>query len=458
MPITLNSPKLADPKSLAYQMHKKQQDRKRRKNPFVPELFERYFRRNEGTTDYATIPEVTLAGDFVIEFDFLPALDSDMRIMGEVGLVTNYIRYEGSTGKDIVIVGSGFSVRFSGTGIQLNTINTLSISRVGSQYSLIVNGGESILVTGSLDSIRYDSIYAGNSFQNVSGILANLKIYDNGTLIRGYPLDDNSDILRNRATVLGGDQAINPPSELGDGWTDNGDGSYTCDGSQSVGTLLRFTNAQFNAGDNVLTRFEIVSRTSGDIKVSIQGSTADGPSISSVGNYSHVSDITASTSTYGLSAGSTFVGTVRAISIRQADGYGTVINGNASDWGLFQQQATGEWLGQELATSSSIDVLSPDIESDPYRFWNSGAVISGLNYRCGLNIQGNSSAQTGWASNGGIPFTQPFHRNDFSDGFAGGDFISTASVNTQVFYRYNTPVGSVAAINQITLKEVLNVA
>ena len=50
-------------------MHKKQQDRKARKN-FTPELFERFFRRNEGTTDHATIPSVTLAANFVIEFSF----------------------------------------------------------------------------------------------------------------------------------------------------------------------------------------------------------------------------------------------------------------------------------------------------------------------------------------------------------------------------------------------------
>lgn len=229
MEIKLNSPKYAEAQSLQYQMYKKQTDRKKRKN-FTPELFERYFRRNEGTTDYATIPEVTLSGDFVIEGDFLPASDSDMRIFGEVGLIDNYIRYEGATSKDIVIVGAGFSVRFSGTEIQKSVINSLSISRVGSQYSLIVNGGAAILVTGSLDSIRYDSLYAGNSFQNLAGILANLKIWDNGTLIRDYPLDDNSDDLRELAS-----------------------------------------------GQN-----------------------------------------------------------------------GTVINGNASDWGLFQQQATGEWLGQEL--------------------------------------------------------------------------------------------------------------
>ena len=30
---------------------------------------------------------------------------------------------------------------------------------------------------------------------------------------------------------------------------------------------------------------------------------------------------------------------------------GTVINGNASDWGLYAQQATGEWLGQELVVN-----------------------------------------------------------------------------------------------------------
>ena len=68
---TLNSPKYADPKSLAFQMYKKQQDRKQRINPYVPQLEQRYFRRNEGSTYSATIPDVTHAGDFVIVFNAL---------------------------------------------------------------------------------------------------------------------------------------------------------------------------------------------------------------------------------------------------------------------------------------------------------------------------------------------------------------------------------------------------
>mgnify|MGYP003146560422 CR=1 FL=1 len=37
---------------------------------------------------------------------------------------------------------------------------------------------------------------------------------------------------------------------------------------------------------------------------------------------------------------------------------GVVINGNADDWGLFQQQEDGDWLGQELVTNGGFDTDS----------------------------------------------------------------------------------------------------
>lgn len=229
MPISLNSPKYADVNSLAYQMHKKQQNRKRRKNPFVPELFERHFRRNEGTTDYATIPEVALAGDFRIVFDLLTT-DSGAAnvIIGNSASATPNIRTasSGVLAYNLPTGGSGSIV--INDGIFHNVI----IELIGTTLTIDIDGVNDVSVTIAPASITFDVLYR-NTFGNYfAGIIANLKIYDAGTLVRDYKLNDNTSILADSAS-----------------------------------------------GED-----------------------------------------------------------------------GTVINGNASDWGLFQQQTTGEWLGQELVT------------------------------------------------------------------------------------------------------------
>jgi len=393
----------------------------------------RYFRRNEGTTDYATIPEVTLAGSWEIEFDFLPASDSDMRIFGEVGIVDNYIRYEGASSKDIVIVGDGFSIRFSGTEIQKSVINSLSISRVGSQYSLIVNSGAAILVTGSLDSIRYDSIYAGNSFQNVSGILSNLKIWDNGTLIRDYPLDDNSDILRNRATVLG--------AEL---W--NGVSDFPADTNVTAATGT-------TAGASYLTT---ISGLSGGEDFRFSGQSG----FESVGNGVFVLTAPGSSMQF-RSIGVSESGV--AISIRKADGYGTVINGNASDWGLFQQQATGEWLGQELVVNGGFDTDSDwqlsggwSISGGAASSMNTGGITQvsagmgvGL-YRFSVGVAAISSGamwfQSGSAGYSGASIT------------TSGVSVEDLSVTIGGRVSFGSNLTAIGSIDNVSVKEVLNVA
>ena len=85
----------------------------------------------------------------------------------------------------------------------------------GRFHSVIISvssGVLSIVIDGALDSSKaigagssvLDSLYKNTFGNNLSGILANLKIYDNGTLIRDYPLDDNSNILRDKANGQSG--------------------------------------------------------------------------------------------------------------------------------------------------------------------------------------------------------------------------------------------------------------
>tara|TARA_R110002051_G_scaffold261665_1_gene321586 strand:- start:1670 stop:2674 length:1005 start_codon:yes stop_codon:yes gene_type:complete len=195
----------------------------------------RYFRRNEGTTDYATIPEVTLAGDFVV--DVLALFTGTTMVM--FGSTANFfttarinadgsIRWRPVANSSDVLTAAGI--------VNLNELTLLSFSRTGSTVEIKANGTSVAIGGTSAEAISFNALF--NSGGSVgAGILANLKIYDNGTLVRDYPINDNSSTIRDLA----------------------------------------------NGQD------------------------------------------------------------------------GTIINGNADDWGLFDRQANGDWLGQELVVNGGFD-------------------------------------------------------------------------------------------------------
>jgi len=161
--------------------------------------FNRYFRRNVGDDDYATIPEVTLAGDFVIEFDFLSAAVSVNQNIINFG--DFLIRIQADT--QINVWGS---VDFSPAvfvvpelGAQIHNIrifgNTNSTSITLYLDGVLIgtaDGGSAPVFSGSWLLFRWVNTH-------FKGILANLKIYDNGTLVRNYPLNDNSNTIRDLA-------------------------------------------------------------------------------------------------------------------------------------------------------------------------------------------------------------------------------------------------------------------
>jgi len=368
MPVTLNSPKLADPKSLQFQMWKKQQDRKRRKNPFVPELFERCFRRNEGTTDYATIPEVTLTGDFVIEFGFLTSSTKDLQTLFSHDSTNNEIGCDIQSSGNIRVfnfnaAGSLQTILISPDGgLNDGLFHSVIIELSGLTPSITIDGVKTI----GADWVGYDGAKISSLLRRVlaasrefEGILANLKIWDNGTLIRHYKLNDNSDILANSATVLGGELVINS------NWTDGSTGSATA----SIDGVGEFTLTRVDAG-NVGRLDQVIATEIGKQYMFTVIKTSADHFAMRVGTSLGVADVldknltlsapqtstvifTATTTTTYINFRSTTnngISTGNMSSIRQADGYGTVINGNADDWGLFTEQATGEWLGQELIT------------------------------------------------------------------------------------------------------------
>lgn len=302
----------------------------------ISNINSRYFRRNEGTTDYATIPEVTLAGDFEIEFDLMIAAGNNSVIFGN-SLTANNFFVVFADGKVRIRDDAANTIDSAIGAYTFGRFNNVRIVKSGADVSCLLDGAEVFTGTSS-GQLIIDLLYKYFSGLNAQGILANLKIYDNGTLIRDYPLDDNSDTLRDRA------------------------------------------NGQI----------------------------------------------------------------------------GTVINGNASDWGLFQKQATREWLGQELATISSTPPLGDD--SDPEFITVTSGIILDKSFRIGANFSnsGFAAAGCGWSTSRGVPTAPPFRSTSWVSGdFIGGDFTAVSSGIQQLFGRGGS---GVASYDNVSVKEVLNVA
>lgn len=472
MSISLNSPKYAETKSLAYQMHKKQQDRKLRKNPFTPQLFERFFRRNEGTTDHATIPSVTLSGYFVIEFEFLTSstlsnqtIFSSANQAGEVGVDIT------SSGV-LRVFNFNDQGTFQGTaqttigGFNNGLLHKCTISFNGLTASISVDGGSQGSINWStFNGASFDNLYrrVSTSGRVFSGILANLRIYDNGTLIRDYPLDDNTDILRNRVATVG--------AEL---WKDDsvssfGESSYLGGVAHIISTGadsgVRVSGALV-VGVQYIVGVEVFDYVSGAVRVG-DGGTVDNV-YSANGFYSAVITADQVTSLINRNVSGTNL-KVRGITYRQADGYGTVINGTPDQWALYQQQVTGEWLGQEL-------VPQPIEFSANWRERGdqAGQGISGDSYiTVSTAGQGVSIPNRGIGDvlrvNYDVSCDDVFWNFNDWTGTDFGELVTVVSSNqsgvfdytpqqSEIYLRHDTSAATMVTLNSFSIKEVLNVA
>ena len=289
---------------------------------------------------------------------------------------------------------------------------------------------------------------------NLSGIIANLKITDNGTLIRSYAIGDNSDILVNGATELGANEWSSSSIDAGSGWADNLDGSYT---KAATG----FSRIGFDIGNATLEPFTTylidvdVSTVTDALRIFLNDG---GPYLATHTLPSGKSTVAITTLSEPVLVfdDSEFTGTISGLRVRQADGYGTIINGLANDWGLFQEQSIGgDWLGQELAAVNSTPLLGDD--SDP-EFFTIGDVTEGITYSISAEFTntGNHGAASGWSSTRGVPSSAPFRSASWTPGIIiGGEFVASSSGSLQLFGRA-APGDS--SYSNCTAKELLKVA
>jgi hypothetical protein len=170
----------------------------------IQQIRQRYFRRNEGTTDYATIPRVVINSDFMVS---VSGIFNTGAVLGDSSTSSAGLYVQGLADSKIIFRISGndyLSTKIVNDGMY----HTIDVKRLGSTIYITIDGVLDSTHIASTDTFRINQIYRikTGSFEEFGGILANLKIYDNGTLVRNYPLDDNSSTLRER--VSGQDGSI----------------------------------------------------------------------------------------------------------------------------------------------------------------------------------------------------------------------------------------------------------
>ncbi|MCP4832233.1 MAG: hypothetical protein GY886_08495 [Gammaproteobacteria bacterium] len=182
----------------------------------------RYFALNE-TTRYATIPTLNISSrdDFAISVDVLLNARSGDSMIFASGSGYSIYCYAGSDGALYFnLDGAGLSLPAS--TIKEEILTAVLISRVGGAATLECNGvavTETATGAGSVGMLyKYD---AGFELQ---GIIANLEISINGTPVRSYAIDDNSNTLvdsvggNDGAVINGIDADWGEFKEIPEGW------------------------------------------------------------------------------------------------------------------------------------------------------------------------------------------------------------------------------------------------
>ena len=152
----------------------------------------RYFRINEGSTDYATIPPITLSADFVIEFVSLGVAATFGRILGNTASFDNEVRLNSDDASLSMKFSAGVSRQITfDAGITRGNLNKFKISRVSGVVSLTLNGVIQASTFVDAGALNLDAVHKSSTSIN-TGVVSNLIFTDAGTLTRSYPINEAS--------------------------------------------------------------------------------------------------------------------------------------------------------------------------------------------------------------------------------------------------------------------------
>lgn len=158
----------------------------------------RLFRLNEGTTDYITIPPISLTSGFSIRFEALiddASTTVNQMVIGKDADFRGFVRFNNGILVCNFTSASGAAI-FNAIEIDDGFLTGFDISYVAATNQLTAThqDGTTETITHIVDNATFDSI--GSSISGkISGIIANLEFSEAGLPVRRYTIDDNSDTI-----------------------------------------------------------------------------------------------------------------------------------------------------------------------------------------------------------------------------------------------------------------------
>ena len=340
---------------------------------------------------WASIPEITFTGDYRIGQWFSSetwgGIDRLFGTTEDLGSPRAYV-----SGTQVVFVASPTITSPVGT-IDNGKDHHIVCERIGTNATIYVNG-VSVATTNTAST----STYSINAIGNHNGIygrgtVSNIEIKDLDTgITHTY---NNTDCYEQLSVnYFLGDLTV--PS----GITDNGDGTFTCDGTQSSSVQMYATGIVTVIGKIYQTEVEIISITAGNVHPRV-GNT-NGGIYSSVGIFTDESIIPVAASVFGFEVSGNFVGTFRPISVKQATVIlpdSTVTEYGDELWVDPVPDITFDWAYNGNGVYEKSGVISGGVCG--YVNGSSGAPLADTMYRVTANISPTASDLNIFTKDGG---------------------------------------------------------
>ena len=319
-----------------------------------PPLNERYFTQLDGQSkywrriepDYGQTTAATLECLFyggASGFEYLVGRSSDRFYLG--------------LSNNNVTCGNGGSTNIGNTAIDPTKINHAKLTADGTSVTFFVNGVQVAQVaqlwTGLLDDVQFGGSNSGTN--SYSGILVSARVTTD-TVDNIYGLDTNLPYDLPNGEALGSELWDGTPAIDG-GWTDNGGGSFTCDGS-SNSALTQSIPAGLTQGDEVEITFEISGYVSGGLRGLVYCDDGYGVGIAQTadGVYSQIVSLSNTggsiTDAVRLQSYTAFIGTVSNISFKEIPTSALIFENGSIDGSdrllVTERQDNSGFLGEDL--------------------------------------------------------------------------------------------------------------
>jgi hypothetical protein len=221
--------------------------------------------------------------------------------------------------------------------MELDTLNDLVYFRTCPAGGVLTQLGNPVACTvrpytGSATPLNIGcSLISGSPANFFKGYIQRFTLHDDDRLAASWSADDYTDY---NATTM---ESVGPElwtgaTSLDTGWTDNGDGSYSCDLSASAGSFCSASVPSLL--DNVIyrTTYTITDYASGAVRLNVYGDDDVAVGSSRTANGIYTEDIAVITATgnpadrIGIQAPTAFEGTISNISVKAVATY-TLNNG-----------------------------------------------------------------------------------------------------------------------------------